>query len=78
MATGLARAQAPAHATAIGAPLLVVDDVTLQYKTDQSLVTATFKVGFEVFASERPSSRPWGSQSLVVESQLSSRFFLDA
>jgi len=34
-------------------PLLVVDDVTLQYKTAQHLVTATYKVGFEVYAGER-------------------------
>ncbi|HEX2217097.1 MAG TPA: ABC transporter ATP-binding protein [Xanthobacteraceae bacterium] len=34
-------------------PLLVVDDVTLQYKTEQHLVTATWKVGFEVFAADR-------------------------
>jgi NitT/TauT family transport system ATP-binding protein len=34
-------------------PLLVVDDVTLQYKTVEHLVTATWRVGFEVFASER-------------------------
>src|SRR5262249_50445783 len=44
-----ARARNPADA----APLLVVDDVTLQYKTDRSLVTATWKVGFEVYAGER-------------------------
>ncbi|MEI7804618.1 MAG: ABC transporter ATP-binding protein [Hyphomicrobiales bacterium] len=35
------------------APLLVVDDVTLQYKTTEHLVTATWKVGFEVYAGER-------------------------
>ena len=35
------------------APLLVVDDVTLQYKTTDHLVTATWRVGFEVFAGER-------------------------
>jgi NitT/TauT family transport system ATP-binding protein len=34
-------------------PLLVVDGVTLQYKTDQHLVTATWQVGFEVYAGER-------------------------
>src|SRR5918998_2273181 len=34
-------------------PLLVVDDVTLQYKTTQHLVTATYKVGFEVFEADR-------------------------
>jgi ABC-type glutathione transport system ATPase component len=47
MATGLAHAQRDTP------PLLVVDDVTLQYKTDRSLVTATWKVGFEVYAGER-------------------------
>jgi NitT/TauT family transport system ATP-binding protein len=36
-----------------GAPLLVVDDVTLQYKTADHLVTATWKVGFEVYAADR-------------------------
>ena len=36
-----------------GAPLLAVDDVTLQYKTDQHLVTATWRVGFEVYEGER-------------------------
>jgi NitT/TauT family transport system ATP-binding protein len=35
------------------APLLVVDDVTLQYKTAQHLVTATYKVGFEVYEADR-------------------------
>ncbi|WP_213774524.1 ABC transporter ATP-binding protein [Bradyrhizobium sp. dw_78] len=33
--------------------LLKVDDVTLQYKTPQHLVTATYKVGFTVQESER-------------------------
>ena len=35
------------------APLLAVDDVTLQYKTEQHLVTATWRVGFEVYEGER-------------------------
>ena len=39
--------------TQTGAPLLAVDDVTLQYKTQQHLVTATWRVGFEVFEGER-------------------------
>jgi NitT/TauT family transport system ATP-binding protein len=39
--------------TSAVAPLLVVDDVTLQYKTAEHLVTATWRVGFEVFAGER-------------------------
>lgn len=34
-------------------PLLEVDGVTLQYKTSQHLVTATYRVGFQVFPSER-------------------------
>ena len=34
-------------------PLLVADGVTLQYKTADHLVTATWRVGFEVFAGER-------------------------
>ena len=37
----------------MGAPLLAVDNVTLQYKTEQHLVTATWRVGFEVFEGER-------------------------
>src|ERR1041385_1430445 len=39
--------------TAHDAPLLVADGVTLQYKTADHLVTATWRVGFEVFAGER-------------------------
>ena len=35
------------------APLLAVDNVTLQYKTEQHLVTATYRVGFEIYAGER-------------------------
>jgi NitT/TauT family transport system ATP-binding protein len=39
---------------AVGAgPLLAVDGVTLQYKTAEHLVTATWRIGFEVFAGER-------------------------
>src|ERR1044072_1734598 len=34
-------------------PLLAVDDVTLQFKTEQHLVTATWRVGFEVYEGER-------------------------
>jgi NitT/TauT family transport system ATP-binding protein len=34
-------------------PLLDVEDVTLQYKTRDHLVTATYRVGFHVFTSER-------------------------
>jgi len=35
------------------APLLAVENVTLQYKTEQHLVTATWRVGFEVYEGER-------------------------
>src|SRR5215211_188758 len=48
MAQGVTSMQAGANA-----PLLAVDDVTLQYKTEQHLVTATWRVGFEVFEGER-------------------------
>lgn len=34
-------------------PLLSVSGVTLQYKTRESRVTATYRVGFDVFGSER-------------------------
>ena len=34
-------------------PLLAADQVTLQYKTKDHLVTATWKVSFEVFAGDR-------------------------
>ncbi len=34
-------------------PLLNVEGVTLQYKTKEHLVTATYKVGFKVFDAER-------------------------
>src|ERR1700712_4175766 len=34
-------------------PLLEVDGVTLQYKTPQVLVTATYRVSFQVFPSDR-------------------------
>jgi NitT/TauT family transport system ATP-binding protein len=43
-----------AQTNACGEPdLLKVDDVTLQYKTPQHLVTATYQVGFTVRESER-------------------------
>src|SRR5947208_17135213 len=35
------------------APLLAVENVTLQYKTEHHLVTATWRVGFEVYEGER-------------------------
>jgi NitT/TauT family transport system ATP-binding protein len=34
-------------------PVLSVRDVTLQYKTREHLVTATYRVGFEVFSGDR-------------------------
>ena len=34
-------------------PLLSVSGVTLQYKTRDSQVTATYRVGFDVYPSER-------------------------
>ena len=43
----------PSMASATAAPLLAVDNVTLQYKTEHHLVTATWRVGFEVYQSER-------------------------
>src|SRR5262245_29273269 len=48
MLTGTAGATPSAQA-----PLLAVDDVTLQYKTEHHLVTATWRVGFEVYSGER-------------------------
>src|SRR5438034_323870 len=47
------RMVADSNMQAANAPLLAVDDVTLQYKTEQHLVTATWRVGFEVFEGER-------------------------
>ena len=45
------------HATSTAdegrAPLLQVSGVTLQYKTEQHLVTATYRVSFEVFRADR-------------------------
>jgi len=43
----------PGENTGSRAPLLAVDNVTLQYKTEQHLVTATYRVGFEVYEGER-------------------------
>ena len=36
-----------------GGPLLEVDGVTLQYKTRDHLVTATYRVSFDVWPSDR-------------------------
>jgi NitT/TauT family transport system ATP-binding protein len=49
----LTRPVAPQRERPAVAPLLVVDDVTLQYKTKQHLVTATYRVGFEVYEADR-------------------------
>ena len=35
------------------APVLQVQGVTLQYKTEKNLVTATYRVGFDVFGGDR-------------------------
>ncbi len=43
----------PPQSSTQASPLLAVENVTLQYKTEQHLVTATFRVGFEVFEGER-------------------------
>jgi len=34
-------------------PLLSVDGLTLQYRTDRSLVTATYRISFDVFGGDR-------------------------
>src|SRR3954471_24089072 len=46
-------AEATSMQAAGNTPLLAVDDVTLQYKTEQHLITATWKVGFEVYEGDR-------------------------
>ena len=43
----------PARTADAGQPLVDVRGVTLQYKTKDHLVTATFRVDFQVFRSER-------------------------
>ncbi|MEP7206917.1 MAG: ABC transporter ATP-binding protein [Casimicrobiaceae bacterium] len=48
----LAEPRPAAHPEAV-VPLLDVRGVTLQYKTKEHLVTATFRVDFQVFRSER-------------------------
>jgi NitT/TauT family transport system ATP-binding protein len=37
----------------VSAPLLKVEDLTLQYKTGEHLVTATYRVSFDVYPSDR-------------------------
>ena len=46
-------AKSTAKSGPANAPLLAVDNVTLQYKTEQHLVTATWRVGFDVYEGER-------------------------
>src|SRR5262245_63756634 len=41
------------HAPSQPAPLLAVDGVTLQYKTERHLVTATYRVSFDVYRADR-------------------------
>ena len=41
------------HERNVMQPLLDVDGVTLQYKTKDHLVTATYRVDFEIFRSDR-------------------------
>ena len=40
-------------ATANITPILEVDAVTLQYKTKEHLITATYQVGFDVYPADR-------------------------
>ena len=47
------------------APILDVRGVTLQYKTRDYLVTATYRVDFQVFAADRLA------QNLVIGSSVS-------
>jgi NitT/TauT family transport system ATP-binding protein len=35
------------------APVVCVEDVTLQYKTPDHLVTATYKVSFDIYRADR-------------------------
>ena len=46
-------AAAEPGSAAIPAPILDVDGVTLQYKTKEHLITATYRVGFQVYSSDR-------------------------
>lgn len=39
--------------TSIASPVLTVDGVTLQYKTSEHLVTATYRVSFNAYAGDR-------------------------
>lgn len=46
-------AKVAAESPGSAAPILEVDEVTLQYKTKENLVTATYKVSFEVHRADR-------------------------
>ena len=48
---GRAAGKEPAAATT--QPILNVDGVTLQYKTKEHLITATYRVGFDVYPADR-------------------------
>ena len=52
-ATTLARGTEAESSGAAARPLLEVEGVTLQYKTKRQLVTATYRVGFEVHPADR-------------------------
>jgi NitT/TauT family transport system ATP-binding protein len=51
--TGAIASNTTAAAAALVQPLLSARDVTLQYKTPGHLVTATWRVGFDVYAGDR-------------------------
>jgi NitT/TauT family transport system ATP-binding protein len=51
-ATAPAEGDTPSAAAAVN-PILDVDGVTLQYKTKEHLITATFRVDFQVYPSDR-------------------------
>jgi NitT/TauT family transport system ATP-binding protein len=52
--TASTASNAPRRASAtVGAPLLDVRDVTIQYKTQQHLITATYRVSFRVLQGDR-------------------------
>lgn len=48
-----AASRVSADTPGLAAPLLEIDDVTVQYKTDQYLVTAARQVSFKVYPSDR-------------------------
>ena len=48
-----ASAASQGAAAALPEPLLRVDNVTLQYKTSEHLVTATYRVSFDVHSADR-------------------------